>query len=210
MYAYDENLIHKAMDSLGWMFEYGVNDYKLSLEQFYTYFLTSGYADRFSKGESRIVSGMSGTELAMEVIYKMDPFSKLPAPSFCLNRSAEYWLGWSLAYYQWYRNICFKNITAATSINSILLMYKKYHEMDISHFVEKLDADQENYKKSSTLKRLRLYAGLSQKELSVASEIPLRTIQQYEQGQKDIRKANVDYIVRLSKSLYCTVEDIII
>jgi hypothetical protein len=31
----------------------------------------------------------------------------------------------------------------------------------------------------------------------------LRTIQQYEQGQKNINKAQAEYIIKLSKALYC-------
>ena len=54
-----------------------------------------------------------------------------------------------------------------------------------------------------------MYAGLSQKELAEKTGIPLRTIQQYEQGQKDLTHASAESVVRLAKALYCGVEDII-
>ena len=48
---------------------------------------------------------------------------------------------------------------------------------------------------------------MSQRELTDKTEIPVRTIQQYEQKQKNINKAQVDYLIRLSKVLYCEPED---
>ena len=39
--------------------------------------------------------------------------------------------------------------------------------------------------------------------------LPLRSIQQYEQGQKELSHARADVVVRLSKAMYCRIEDII-
>ena len=47
----------------------------------------------------------------------------------------------------------------------------------------------------------RQNAGLSQKELAEVVGIPLRTIQQYEQWKKSINKAQVQYLIALSKVL---------
>ena len=88
-------------------------------------------------------------------------------------------------------------------------MYKKFHEMDITHFVVELDRMRAEENHIASLKRLRLYAGMSQSELAAATGIPVRTIQQYEQKQKDINNAKVDYIIKLSTALYCRPEDIL-
>ena len=56
------------------------------------------------------------------------------------------------------------------------------------------------------LKALRLNAGLSQSELAEISDIPVRTIQQYEQNQKNINAAKAETVVKLAKALNCTVE----
>jgi DNA-binding transcriptional regulator YiaG len=53
------------------------------------------------------------------------------------------------------------------------------------------------------LKALRLKNGLSQSALADASGVPVRTIQQYEQRQKDINKAHFEYIIRLAAALNC-------
>lgn len=50
---------------------------------------------------------------------------------------------------------------------------------------------------------------MSQRELSELSGVPLRTIQQYEQQQKNINKAQVEYLVRLSQTLCCEITDLL-
>ena len=45
--------------------------------------------------------------------------------------------------------------------------------------------------------------------LEVETGIPVKTIQQYEQRRKDINKAQVEYVVRLSKALCCEPQDIL-
>lgn len=41
------------------------------------------------------------------------------------------------------------------------------------------------------------------------SGIPVHTLQQYEQRQKNINKASAEYLVMLAKVLCCTVEDLV-
>ena len=49
----------------------------------------------------------------------------------------------------------------------------------------------------------------NQKTKEYWSGVSLRAIQMYEQLNKDIRKANVTSVVRLERTLGCTVEDLI-
>ena len=61
-------------------------------------------------------------------------------------------------------------------------------------------------KNDTNLKAIRLDAGLSQSELAEISDISVRTIQQYEQKQKNINAAKAETVVKLAKALNCTVE----
>lgn len=61
----------------------------------------------------------------------------------------------------------------------------------------------------TNLKRIRLIYGCSQRELAEMSGVNLRSIQMYEQRQKDINKAQSDSLYRLAKSLGCTMEDLL-
>lgn len=62
------------------------------------------------------------------------------------------------------------------------------------------------------IKRLKLYrakAGLSQSKLAELSGVNVRMIQYYEQGAKDINKAQADTILTLAKALNCNMEDLL-
>lgn len=59
------------------------------------------------------------------------------------------------------------------------------------------------------LKQKRIEAGLSQFELSQLSDVNFRMIQFYEQGVKDINKAQATTLLRLAEALNCKIEDLI-
>ena len=61
----------------------------------------------------------------------------------------------------------------------------------------------------SALKFMREDKGMSQTELAKASGVSLRAIQAYEQGYKDINKAQVITVLQLSEALECDVYNII-
>ena len=61
----------------------------------------------------------------------------------------------------------------------------------------------------SKLKQIRTEKGMTQKALSDLTGISLRTLQHYEQGDKDINKAAVIVVYKLSKALECTIENLI-
>ena len=41
------------------------------------------------------------------------------------------------------------------------------------------------------------------------AEVPLRTVQQYEQRQKNINRAQAETLARIAKQLYCNIEDLL-
>lgn len=49
---------------------------------------------------------------------------------------------------------------------------------------------------------------MTQNELATATGILVKTIQQYEQRQKNINKAQVENIIKLSRVLGCAVEEL--
>ena len=61
----------------------------------------------------------------------------------------------------------------------------------------------------SKLKEMRDAAGLSQGKLAAASGVNLRMIQHYEQGFKDINKAQAITVYKLASALGCSMEDLI-
>jgi DNA-binding transcriptional regulator YiaG len=61
----------------------------------------------------------------------------------------------------------------------------------------------------SNLKTHRTASGLSQSQLSAASDVNLQMIQKYEMGVKDINKAQAGTLLKLAKTLNCTIEDLL-
>ena len=60
-----------------------------------------------------------------------------------------------------------------------------------------------------TLKELRLNKGLSQSQLAQATDISVRTLQQYEQGNRDINGCRLKTLIKLSNVLECSIVDIL-
>ena len=56
---------------------------------------------------------------------------------------------------------------------------------------------------------LRKRGGCTQAELAQRSNVSLRSIQMYEQRNKDINKASVDTIYSIAKVLGCTMENLV-
>ena len=99
IYSYDKVYLRIAQRVLGEMLNYAVYDCGYELNEYYRLFTESSYSERFSKGDSFVIAGMSGAELAIRV---MDvPDDEIVAPGYYFEKSPEYWTGWLLAYYQW-------------------------------------------------------------------------------------------------------------
>lgn len=59
------------------------------------------------------------------------------------------------------------------------------------------------------LQEARLDAGMTQNELAKKAGISLRTLQHYECGDRDIRKAAIETGLRIAKALGCNINDIL-
>ena len=207
--AYDKVYLEKARTALGRMLDFAVYELDYGLSDFFDLFISSGIADRFGQGDFTLLAGKSGVELAYEVLEQTGvPYQRVPV-RYAANRSEEYWTGWALAYYQWETALSFKEIVQSVPVAEICAMYSPYHEMHIGQFVERMNAYYRAVQPETNLKRMRMRAGLSQRELAEASGVPLRTIQQYEQRQKNINKAQVEYLLMLAQALCCKVEDLV-
>ena len=206
--AYDKVYLEKARTNLGRMLDFAVYDLKYDIANFFELFITSGVANRFGNGDFNVLVGMSGVELAYEVLDKSNISFERVTPDYTVNRSEEYWTGWALAYYQWETSLSFEEIVRYIPIKEIQALYSPYHEMDIRQFVDKMNSLYKLAKPETNLKFLRQKAELSQRELSELSGVPVRTIQQYEQRQKSINKAQAEYLMAMANVLCCEMKDL--
>ena len=86
-------------------------------------------------------------------------------------------------------------------------MYKTLHESPIEKFIEVLNNKKNNNQTNLKLQRERM--GLSQSQLADMSEINIKTIQAYEQRQKDIKSAKFETLQKLSVALGCEILDLL-
>ena len=211
MNAYSELYLDDAMQNLGDMVDYAVCDLGFDPDEFFGWFISSGIASRFEKGNPKYVGGMSGYELADAVLKATNISYEKKEPTYSVFKGREYWAGWILAYYQWYTKKRFKDMVKdGLSLSTVFSMYI-LHEADVSKFVEAANEVIERNKKSrkSKLSEVRKARGFTQQQLSDASGVSLRMIQLYEQRQNDINKAQVNIVLSLAKSLGCEIEDIL-
>ena len=201
--AYDKCYLEKARTQMAVMLDFVINQLGMEADFFFERFAGTEAAVLFEQGDPWLIAGRSGVELSYYVLDQLNVEIEYQrkSPAVKMGRSREYWAGWALAYYQWKTGLSFEEIRRFISLKEIIELYEPYHEMDILQFVDVMN---EYYRKANTQTRLKYYRqalGLSQRELAEQAEVPLRTLQQYEQRQKNINKAQAEYLIRLSRVL---------
>ena len=209
IHAYQEIYLNKVQSALGDAFDYAINVCNINGEDFIKMFVVSSVSKRIERGEPNYLVGKSGIELLIDVVKEATGKELSIEPNAQFGRSKEYWIGWAVAYYQWYSDRKFGQIFSAFSYTELSTMYNTLHEADISKFVDIADRRMHEFYYETNLKRMRTIARCSQAELANKSGVGLRSIQMYEQRNKDINKAGVETIYRLAKALGCTIDDLI-
>lgn len=231
-HAYDEILIERASDSLGRMLDFAVHSLRQDAQKMMELFVSCGLAALFEQGDIRITAGMSGIELAYETLERSGLECERVTPRHTISLSPEYWSGYALARAQWESGLSFEHVikafpmagfisdygknrieyldglpldTSAPERAEKLRVFGKNHALEAaSETVRAISASAHMGTSDTRLKTMRIKNSLSQSQLAKASGVPLRTIQQYEQRQKDINKARAEYIIMLSGALSCS------
>jgi len=209
IYAYHEIYLSKARSVLGDAFDYAVNSCNISGEDFVKMFVASPVSKSMENGEPAYIAGKSGIEIAIEIIADATGKEINAQPQENMGRSVEYWIGWAVAHYQWYSGRKYSEIFKVISFGDLENMYYPLHEADITKFIDIADDLMRQYYSETNLKRIRTACGCTQNELATRSGVSLRSIQMYEQRNKDINKAGVATVYRLARVMGCTVEDLI-
>lgn len=208
-HAYQEIYLSKAQATLGDAFDYAVNTCKMSGSDFTKLFTASSVSKRMENGEPAWLAGKSGIEIVLEVVLETMGKQIQVEPQEHMGRSREYWIGWAAAFYQWHSGRKYSDIFKVISFEDMQKMYYTLHEADITKFVETADKLMKEHFADTNLKRIRTAYGCTQAELAKRSGVSLRSIQMYEQRNKDINKASVETVHSLAKVLGCSIEDLI-
>ena len=208
--AYRETYLSKAMINIGDMFDFAIHGLGMDSDDFVSMFLSSSIHRRLENGEPKYLIGMSGIELALDIVAKatgVEPICE--ATSDTAGRSPDYWCGWALCYYQWLRNVPYDEIFRFISYDEVRSLYRTLHEADLSKFADVLDKRKNERLPETRLKTIRIAYGCSQSELANLSGVSLRSIQMYEQRNKDINRAQTETLANLSRTLGCRIEDLL-
>lgn len=208
--AYSEMYLEDAMRTLGEAVDFALCDQGLNPTELTAILSNSLEMKQFERGVPRVVCGMSGDELACEIIARAGLKPAECRKSYQFDRSPQYWAGWVLAYTQWTSCLGFSDLFEVAPLDWIIGSYHPLHEASEDKFAglvvdkwNKVQADRKG------LKAARKASGLTQKQLAAQSGVKLRAIQLYEQNQLDLRRASVTSALALANTLDCTIEDLI-
>ena len=207
--AYNEIYLSRMRSTIADAFVYAIEDCNINPNSFLDMISASRIIKRIENGELSIIQGISGVELAMEIINDTTVKENDIVPLSHYDRSENYWIGYAYAHYQWYTSRTFENIFAAIPYDEMLRLYHTLHEVDISKFVDIAEERIHKFYKDTALKTYRLRLGYSQSELSKLSGVSLRSIQMYKQRNKDINKAAGETLFKLSRQLNCSIESLL-
>ena len=206
MKAYNEIYLYDAVRCMAEMMDYAVNECGVDAELFFDRFIGLGYAREFGKGNLKYIAGMSGIELAQIVI---EDGRLTTNPKSDEIDGAIYWCGWILAYYQWQTTMPFSEIIKYINFDYLRKAYPALHTAGEEKSVSTFSGIIRRNQTSSRIQAARLNYGYSQRELSEAAEINLRTLQEYESKHRDINKACGNVLIKLSRALCCNIEDLL-
>ena len=207
--AYQEMYLSKAQAALGDAFDYAINTCRILGDDFIKLFTASSISKRIANGEPAFLAGKSGIDIASDVLFEATGKYPDAKPQERFERSIEYWIGWAVCYYQWYSARSFSDIFDLFSFHDLQNMYYTLHEADITKFADIADERIHDHFKETNLKRIRGSYGCTQAELAKHSGVSLRSIQMYEQRNKDINKASAETLFRISRVFGCTIEDLL-
>ena len=92
---------------------------------------------------------------------------------------------------------------------TLLKMYPVYHEAPEERFYDSADRILREKFPDTRLKMIRTAYGCSQAELAKMSGVGLRSLQMYEQRNKNINRAAGETLRALSRALGCSIDDIL-
>ncbi len=201
---YDEELREK----LGTFFDTAVNCCSMRGQDAANVFIASGLAEQLEYQNPGFVAGRSGTEMLMWALSECGLSPNVPNP-LRTTTSADYWTGSALALFQlstgWRYAHVFERMSYA-DLREICSWSQDGPEEDI---VRKLLDELRKRKRPCALREARNAAGFTQSGLAELAGISMRSIQQYEEGKKDINKAAAGSVQKLARILGCRMEDLL-
>lgn len=163
-HAYSEMYLEDAMRTLGEAVDFALCDQGLNPAELTAILSNTIEMKQFERGMPRVVCGMTGDELAREIIARAGLKPAECRETYPFDRSPQYWAGWVLAYTQWVSSLGFSELLEVAPLDWIIGSYHPLLEASEDKFAQividkwnKAQADKKG------LKAARKAAGLTQK-----------------------------------------------
>lgn len=223
--------LEDVAEALAGMLDIAVNVCGLAGQDVVEAFVVSGLAREFERQNPAFICGKSGIELVeilLPVLGEPEVGASLIGDIDRFDRTADYWLGWALAHFQVRTGLPYRRVFETAPYDELVAMHRPLHEAPVERVIEVLcerlfprrtmaDGQQpaetpvltDTPRTPPLLKLRRERMGLSQAELARRSGTSLRSIQMYEQRNRDIAKARTGDILRIARALGCEVADLV-
>ena len=207
--ALESSYLKDAMRVLGEAVDYAVNDCGVPVAPFLDMLVATEVGECFRMLDPRVVSGLSGVELAGEILSKSGMGEGGPEPAMKTKASPEYRIGRALACYVVGMGCGLRELLRIVTAEDLLKLCAKIPEGEEGEWITGIERIVRRRSGTSRLQTQRKISGLSQRKLAELSGVNLRTLQQYEIKTKDLSKASVSSVKALADVLGCRVEDIL-
>lgn len=157
LHSYQKMYLSKAQAVLGETFDYAINTCKIPGESFIKQFVVSSASKRMENGEPAYLVGKSGIEIAADIVAETTGKELTEKPTDRFERSIEYWIGWTIAYYQWWSGRKYSTIFRVFAFDELQKMYYTLHEADVSKFADIADERMRKLFPETSLKRIRQF-----------------------------------------------------
>ena len=195
-------------EKLGVFFDIAVDRCGLRGQEAAELFVASGLAEQFERQNPGFVAGKSGAELVLWAFEQCCQDCTLEDGTYT-PISPDYWVGYMLALFQISTGWPYARVFERMSYADLREMYHWCMDKSEEEVVEQILAELRKRPAGRRLRKVRKAAGLTQKQLAERTGVSMRSIQQYEEGKKDINKAAVGSVHKMSLVLGCCMEDLL-
>ncbi|MBR4686485.1 MAG: helix-turn-helix transcriptional regulator [Candidatus Methanomethylophilaceae archaeon] len=202
IHPYSETYLDLVQRNVGVVFDLLLRQERMDESEFSRLFSGSEVAQGIESSHPDFLAGRSGQELASIII---DRPIRYP-DGYVMIAGPEYWTGFVVAYLQWKFFRPFSIILERYPVSMFLDNYERLHSSSLDYIADEIGT---YLVEDNIIKTRRKALGYTQSELAGFANMNIRTLRGYEQGTLDIGKAAGDTLYNLSRSLGCSIEDLL-
>ena len=202
------NTAKKIINNFGFCMSFACKYLGFKANEFFKLFASSIISVEYVNANPKYVYGMSGVELAYEVLIDLG-FDPKNINDYSIEKDSNYWVGRVIAYIQYVNKYSYKYLAEIINLDLLLEKYDELAGEGLGYINEYVFKNLVSSNSKSRLQERRKAVNLSQSELAQKADINIRTLQQYEIKGKNINNASITSVMKLAQALGCDIDDIL-